>query len=36
MSLLQVQQLSKSFGGVAALEELSFALPAGQDRKSVV
>ncbi|MET3431286.1 branched-chain amino acid transport system ATP-binding protein [Herbaspirillum seropedicae] len=30
MSLLQVQQLSKSFGGVAALEELSFALPAGQ------
>lgn len=30
MSLLQVQQLSKSFGGVAALEDLSFALPAGQ------
>ncbi|BEV15833.1 ABC transporter ATP-binding protein [Herbaspirillum sp. DW155] len=30
MSLLQVQGLSKSFGGVAALDGVSFALPAGQ------
>ncbi|OWY30580.1 ABC transporter ATP-binding protein [Herbaspirillum robiniae] len=30
MSLLQVQHLSKSFGGVRALDDVSFALPAGQ------
>ncbi len=30
MSLLQVQTISKSFGGVAALDAVSFDLPAGQ------
>ncbi|WP_413456653.1 ABC transporter ATP-binding protein [Herbaspirillum huttiense] len=30
MSLLQVDRLRKSFGGVAALDGVSFALPAGQ------
>lgn len=30
MSLLQVDGLRKSFGGVAALDDLSFTLPAGQ------
>ncbi|NUT61360.1 ABC transporter ATP-binding protein [Herbaspirillum sp. C9C3] len=30
MSLLQIDGLRKSFGGVAALDDLSFTLPAGQ------
>ena len=30
MSLLHVQHLSKTFGGVAALDDVSFELPAGQ------
>ena len=30
MSLLQVRHLSKSFGGVRAVDDVSFDLPAGQ------
>ena len=30
MSLLQVRNLKKSYGGVAAVDDVSFELPAGQ------